>query len=531
MGSVLIQPHLNQLVLAALEKCSHLNHLKQLQGFLISLGHSQTQFFAFKLVRFCNLTLADLCYARFIFDNLTSPNVYLYTAMITAYASQPDPKAAFLLYRNMVRRGDPRPSHFIYPHVLKSCPEVLESNGTKMVHTQVLKSGFGGYPVVQTAIVDSYSRFCSDIGNARQMFDEMLERSVVSWTAMISGYAKLGNVESAMELFESMPERDVPAWNALIAGCAQNGFFCEAIWLFKRMVSLALEGNNKERENKPNKITVASALSACGHTGMLHLGKWIHGYVFKTYLGQDSFISSALLDMYAKCGNLKVARRVFDMITLKSLTSWNSLINCLALHGHSGSAIDLFAELVQCGDGVKPDAVTFVGVLNACTHGGLVEKGYSYFEMMRRDYDIEPQIEHFGCLIDLLGRAGRFEEAMEVVRGMNIEPDEVVWGSLLNGCKIHGRPDLAEYSVKKLIEMDPENGGYRIMLANIYAELKKWDEVRKVRKLLKEQNAYKTPGCSWIEVDNQVYQFYSFDMTHPSAEQIYKTLESMISFM
>ncbi|XP_022974048.1 pentatricopeptide repeat-containing protein At1g33350 [Cucurbita maxima] len=530
MASVPMQPHLNQLVLSVLEKCSHLNHLKQLQGFLISLGHSQTQFYAFKLVRFCNLTLTDLCYSRFIFDHLSSPNVYLYTAMITAYASEPDSKAAFLLYRNMVRRGAPLPNHFIYPHVLKSCPELLESNGTKMVHAQVLKSGFGGYPVVQTAIVDAYSRFRTDIGIARQVFDEMLERSVVSWTAMISGYARLGDIDNAMALFESMPERDIPAWNALIAGCAQNGFFCEAIGLFKRMVSLALEGN-KERETKPNKITVASALSSCGHTGMLHLGKWIHGYVFKTYLGQDSFISNALLDMYGKCGNLKVARRVFDMITLKSLTSWNSLINCLALHGHSGSAIDLFLELVQCRDGVQPDAVTFVGVLNACTHGGLVEKGYSYFKMMRQDYDIEPQIEHFGCLIDLLGRAGRFEEAMEVVRGMNIEPDEVVWGSLLNGCKIHGRLDLAEYSVKKLIEMDPENGGYRIMLANIYAELENWDEVRKVRKLLKEQNAYKIPGCSWIEVDNHVYQFYSFDMSHPNAEQIYKTLESMIIFM
>ncbi|KAG7025121.1 Pentatricopeptide repeat-containing protein, partial [Cucurbita argyrosperma subsp. argyrosperma] len=474
MASLPIQPHLNQLVLSVLEKCSHLNHLKQLQGFLISLGHSQTQFYAFKLVRFCNLTLTDLCYSRFIFDHLSSPNVYLYTAMITAYASELDSKAAFLLYRNMVRRGDPLPNHFIYPHVLKSCPEILESNGTKMVHAQVLKSGFGGYPVVQTAIVDAYSRFRTEIGIARQVFDEMLERSVVSWTAMVSGYARLGDIDNAMALFESMPERDIPAWNALIAGCAQNGFFCEAIGLFKRMVSLALEGN-KERETKPNKITVASALSACGHTGMLHLGKWIHGYVFKTYLGQDSFISNALLDMYGKCGNLKVARRVFDMITLKSLTSWNSLINCLALHGHSGSAIDLFLELVQCRDGVKPDG----------------------------DYDIEPQIEHFGCLIDLLGRAGRFEEAMEVVRGMNIEPDEVVWGSLLNGCKIHGRLDLAEYSVKKLIEMDPENGGYRIMLANIYAELENWDEVRRVRKLLKEQNAYKIPGCSWIEVDNQ----------------------------
>ncbi|XP_059633567.1 pentatricopeptide repeat-containing protein At1g33350 [Cornus florida] len=526
IGAGLDNPILSQHVLAILDKCSHLNHLKQLQAFLTTLGHGQTQFLAFKLVRFCTLSLSNLQYARFIFSHLNSPNIYLYTAMITAYTSQPDHCSSLLLYRDMVRRGRPRPNHFIYPHVLKSYPEVLQSQGIELVHTQILKSGFGRYPVVQTALVDSYSRFCSDLGTARQLFDEMSERNVVSWTAMVCGYTRLGKMGNAVVLFEKMPERDVPSWNAVIAGCTQNGLFTEAISFFRRMVIVAEEGPN--RNIRPNQVTVVCALSACGHTGMLQLGKCIHGYIYRNGIGHDKFISNALVDMYGKCGSLKEARRIFDKIPNRNLTSWNSMINCFALHGQSESAIGVFEEMMQSGHDVKPDGVTFVGLLNACTHGGLVEQGRYYFDLMIRDYLIEPQIEHYGCLIDLLGRAGRFEEAMEVVRGMRIPPDEVVWGSLLNGCKIHGRTDLAEFAAKKLIEMDPNNGGYGIMLANVYGELGNWDEARKTRKMLKEQNAHKIPGCSWIEVDNEVHQFYSFDKTHPRTEDIYTTLQCVV---
>ena len=400
-----------------------------------------------------------------------------------------------------------------------------------MVHTQISKSGFLRYPVVETALLDSYSKFSSGIASARQVFDEMSDRNVVSWTAMISACTRIGDIHCAISLFENMPDRDVPAWNALIAGCAQNGFFSEAISLFRRMINLVLKEQHSHRGNRPNQVTIVCALSACGNTGMLQLGKWIHGYIYKNSINYDTFVSNALIDMYGKCGNLKEARRVFDMTSNKSLTSWNSMINSFALHGQSESAITVFEEMMQCEGDVKPDEVTFVGLLNACTHGGLVEKGFSYFELMTRDYKIEPQIQHYGCLIDLLGRAGRFEEAMEVVREMSMEPDEVVWGSLLNGCKIHGRTDLAEFVVQKLIEIDPNNGGYGIMLANIYGELGKWDEVRKVRKILKDQNAYKTPGCSWIEVDNQVCQFYSVDKSHHRTEEIYKILESLLGFI
>ncbi|XP_052118262.1 pentatricopeptide repeat-containing protein At1g33350 [Arachis duranensis] len=520
--------NLNEHVLWILGKCKNLNHLKQLQSYLTVLGHSQTHFYAFKLLRFSALTLSNLPYARIIFDRQHNPNIYLYTAMITAYASHSHGHAssAISLFRKMLLQGAPKPDQFIYPHVLKSCPEVMEPRGTDSVHAQIVKFGFEEWCVVETALVDSYSRSLGGLGNARKAFDEMSERNVVSFTAMVSGYARVGDVESALKLFGEMKERDVPSWSAVIAGCTQNGFYSEGIRLFREMVVLAME--EKYESNRPNQVTVVCALSACGNTGMLQLGKWIHGYVYKSGFAIDSFVLNALVDMYGKCGNLKLARKVFDMNSKRGLTSWNSMINSLALHGQSDTAIAIFEQMVEIGGDARPDDVTFVGLLNACTHGGLVEKGYYYFELMVHEFGIEPQIKHYGCLIDLLGRAGRLDEAMEVIRGMSMEPDEVVWGSLLNGCKVYGRMDLAELSAKKLVEIDPYNGSYGIMLANIYGELGKWDEVRNIRRTLKEQKSHKTPGCSWIEVDDQVYQFYSLDLSNPRAEEIQSFLESLI---
>ncbi|CAH9117333.1 unnamed protein product [Cuscuta europaea] len=519
--------NLNVHVRTVLEQCSHINHLKQLQAHLIILGHGQTQFYASKLVRFCTVSLSNLGYARFIFDHLRSPNVHLYTALITAYNLQLDYKSALLLYREMVRRGSSKPNEFIFPLILKSSPEVIKHFGTQIVHTQIEKNGFLEYPVVKTALLDSYSRFSADIRIARELFDEMSVRNVISWTAMISCLTRVGKVGDAILLFEEMPEslRDTPSWNSIISGCTQNGLFPEALLFFRRLVLEETVSNL----NRPNQTSVVCALSACGHSGMLQLGKCIHGYMLRIGIPSDSFTLNALIDMYGKCGSLKEARTVFDISPKRSLTCWNSIINSFALHGHWRSAIGVFTEMLQRRDLVKPDGVTFISLLNACTHGGLVEEGLSFYDLMTREYMIEPEINHYGCLVDLLGRAGRFNEIMEVVKGMRVPPDEVVWGSLLNGCKIHGQTDLAELALKKLIEIDPSNGGYYAMLANIRGGLEKWDDALRLRKIINEQSAYKLPGCSWIEIDSQVHQFYSFDKSHSMTADIYLTLESILS--
>ncbi|KAJ0970408.1 hypothetical protein J5N97_023285 [Dioscorea zingiberensis] len=506
--------------LSLLSKSSNLRHLKQIQGYLVAVGHAHTQFFAFKLARFAALALSDLAYARQVFDSLRSPNVYLYTAMITAYSSSPDPSSALRLFRTMLSRPRPRPNHFVYPHVLKSCSHSSHRAFMESVHSHILKSGFQDHGVVQTSLLDGYARF-SNVATARQLFDTLRDKNVVSWTALVSGYLRVGMVGNAVALFEEMPERDVPSWNAVIAGCNQNGLFSEAVGIFRKMLL---------SDARPNQTTVTCVLSACGQLSMLRLGKWVHGYIIKNDInGQSPYVSNALIDMYGKCGSLREARWIFSTLLEKSLTTWNSMINCLALHGHNESAIAIFKEM-EC-DGCEPDEVTFVGLLNACTHGGLVDEGLDYFESMSKDFRIEPQIEHYGCVIDLLVRAGRFEDAMGIVRDMRIEPDEVVWGSLLNGCRIYGDAKLAELAVRKLLELDPENADYGVMLANLYSERGKWEDVRKVRKLLKEGGGKKLPGCSWIEVDSEVHQFYSGDKHHPKFEDIYTVLEELFGLV
>ncbi|KAK2367250.1 pentatricopeptide repeat-containing protein [Trifolium repens] len=523
-----MKPNLNELVSTILNKINHINHLKQLQSHLTTLGHSQTHFYAFKLFRCCSIKLSNLHYAERIFNHIHSPNIYLFTAIITAYSSQQNNHSlTFSIFKNMLN-SPIRPNHFIYPHVLKSSKERFLIGS---VHAQIVKTGFLHYPVVETSLVDSYSKVLGGLRDAQKVFDEMSERNVVCFTALVSGYLRAGDVKCGLKVFDEMVERDVPAWNAVISGCTQNGFFSEGIRLFREMVFVAAAGEGGFcMGNKPNQVTVVCVLSACGHTSMLQLGKWVHGYIYRHGLVVDSFVSNALVDMYGKCGNLELARKVFEMDRCKRLTSWNSMINCYALHGNCEGAIAIFEQMVECGSGVSPDEVTFVGLLSACTHGGLVKQGCRYFEMMVKKYGIEPQIVHYGCLIDLLGRAGQFDEAMDVVKGMNMEPDEVVWGSLLNGCKVHGRNDLAEFAAKKLVEIDPHNGGYSIMLANIYGELGKWDEMRNVWCKLKQQKSYKIPGCSWIEVDDKVHQFYSLDQSNPKTEELYNVLESLFGY-
>uniref|UniRef100_A0A1D1Z152 Pentatricopeptide repeat-containing protein At1g33350 n=1 Tax=Anthurium amnicola TaxID=1678845 RepID=A0A1D1Z152_9ARAE len=506
-------------ILGALERCSHLRHLQQLQAHLAVLGHAHTHFFSFKLLRFCALVLADLFYARALFDAIPSPNVYLYTAMITAYSSQPDPASALRLFTHMLRQGRPCPNHFIYPHVLRSCSDASDLGSVGSVHARVAKTVFHAHGVVQTALLDAYAK-CSELETARRLFDALSERNVVSWTAMITGYMRAGMIGNAMCLFEEMPERDVPSWNSIIAGCTQNGLFTEAIALFRRMIVAGA---------RPNETTVVCVLSACGHLGTLQLGEWIHAHVYRNGIGPSPFVSNALMDMYGKCGSLKEARRVFDAVPRKSLTLWNSMINCLALHGHSEDAIETFKEMEL--DGPEPDAVTFVGLLNACTHGGLVDNGQAYFKSMTHGYGIEPRIEHYGCLIDLLGRAGKFKEVIEVIEDMGMEPDEVVWGSLLNSCRIYGDMKLAEFAVGKLLEMEPGNAGYAALLANLYSASGRWEEMGEVRKRSKETGGKKLPGCSWIEVDSRVQQFYSCDRSHPMAQEIIDVLECLAGFL
>ncbi|KAL6899580.1 hypothetical protein ACP4OV_006238 [Aristida adscensionis] len=514
---------------AALSRCATRAHLEQLHAHAFVTGRAAAQTTTFHLLRFAALRLSCLPYARRLFDATPNPNVFLYSAMLSAYvsasaaaASSSSPASArdaLALFLRMLRRGRPTPNQFVYPLALRAACAV-GFHLVRSIHSHACKTGFHGHDVIRSSLLDGYARN-GMMGDAQKLFDSLTEPNVVSWTALVSGYARAGKAGNAIVLFEWMPERDVPAWNAVITGCVQNGLFVKALGILGRMVGEGFQ---------PNATTVSCVLSACGHLGMLKIGKVIHGYAWRTSVGFGSSVVNGLIDMYGKCGNLREARWIFDVVSDRGLTTWNSLINCLALHGQSKRAIIVFNAMID--EGVEPDAATFVGLLNACTHGGFVDEGLKYFELMCHEHCIQPEIEHYGCIVDLLGRAGRFQDAMNIIKDMKVEPDEVIWGSLLNACRIHKQLELAELAIRKLLELDPNNANYVVMLANVYSEGGFWEEVRKVRMLMNQDTASrKLPGCSWIEVERKTHRFYSGDDAHPESEDIYDTLDYLAASM
>lgn len=394
---------------------------------------------------------------------------------------------------------------------MKTCPLRLG----KALHSQTIKLGFDSDLYVRTGLVDVYAR-AGDVVSARQLFDTMPEKSLVSLTAMITCYAKRGEVEEARVLFDGMEERDVVCWNVMIDGYAQHGMPNEALLLFRKMLVAKI---------KPNELTVLSLLSACGQLGALESGRWLHSYIENNGIQVNTHVGTALIDMYSKCGSLEDACLVFDMIDEKDVVAWNSMIVGYAMHGFSRDALQLFHEM--CRLSCQPTDITFIGVLSACAYAGLVSEGRAFFSSMKDEYGIEPKIEHYGCMVNLLSRAGQLEEAYEFVKNMKIDPDPVLWGTLLGACRLHGNITLGEEIAEFLLGQNLANSGTFILLSNIYAAAGNWDGVARVRTLMKHSGIQKEPGCSSIEVDNKVHEFLAGDRRSPRSKEIYMMIKEM----
>lgn len=348
----------------------------------------------------------------------------------------------------------------------------------------------------------------------------MPERSLVASTSMITCYAKYGHIELARRLFDEMEMKDVVCWNAMNDGCTQNSRANESLDLFRDMLLT---------KTRPDEVTVISVLSACGQLGALESGKWLHSYIESNAIRFNVQVGTALIDMYCKCGSLDDAFSVFDKIVNKDVVAWNSIVVGCSMHGHSHKAFELFSQM--CNLGLRPTDITLIGVLRACGHAGLLAEGRRFFQSMEDEYGIEPKIEHYGCMVDLLGRAGFLEEAYELVRTMPIEPDPVVWGSLLGACRLHSNMTLGENIVEFLVEKGLANSGTYVLLSNIYAAARKWDEVARMRTLMKDTGVRKEPGCSSIEIDSRTHEFLSGDMKHPRSKEIYLMLEELIELL
>lgn len=348
------------------------------------------------------------------------------------------------------------------------------------------------------------------------MFDESSNRDAVTYNALIDGFVKAGEMARARELFDAMPVRDSVSWGTLLSGYAAANQCQEAIELFNQMLTLAF---------RPDNVALVSALSACAQLGELDLGKRIHDYIVSNGIRLDAYLSTGLVDLYAKCGCIETAKEIFKSCRDKKLFTWNAMLNGLAMHGHGRLLLDYFLQMV--GTGIQPDGVTFLTLLVGCSHAGLVDEARKLFDDMEAVYKVPPELKHFGCMADLLARAGLIKEAMEMIEGMPMGGDVFVWGGLLGGCRIHGNVGIAQKAAEQVMVLNPEDGGVYSIMANIYANAKRWDEVTKIRRLMSERRVKKNAGCSLIQLESVIHEFIAGDSLHPQTDEIYSLLNGI----
>lgn len=347
-----------------------------------------------------------------------------------------------------------------------------------------------------------------------------LDMDVFIGSSLIDMYAKCARMGDSCRVFYLLPQRDGISWNSIVAGCVQNGFFDEGIKFFRQMLMAKI---------KPRHISFSSIIPACAHLTTLHLGKQLHGYIMRNGFDDNVFIASSLVDMYAKCGNISLARFIFDRMELHDMVSWTAIIMGHALHGHAHDAISLFEQMEQ--EGVKPNSVAYVAVLTACSHAGLIDRAWNFFNSMIQNYGIAPDLEHYAAMADLLGRAGKLEEAYDFISSMRVGPTGSVWSTLLSACRVHKNVELAEKIADKIFMIDPNNMGAYVLLANIYSAARRYKDAARVRISMKRKGMKKTPACSWIEVKNKVHAFAAGDESHPFYDKINEALKDLLDRM
>ncbi|KAI9109856.1 hypothetical protein K1719_018897 [Acacia pycnantha] len=521
------------------------NSVKELHGHLIRKHLHTDPSSMFEIIKWYALSSANLLTAQFSFDQINHPSLSLWNLMIRGWSHSDQPREAIRLHNRMYHQGL-HGNNLTLIFISKACARVSDVLYGKLVHSHSFKLGFESYLYVSNALIHMYAS-CGDLSLAHKLFDEMEERDLVSWNslicgysqcskfrevlgifeamqtanvkadavtimkavlacsvlgvwdfadsiveyiednhvpidlylgntlidmygrrcmvdlaqevfdrmkhkntvswnALIVGYGKVGNLVGAQKLFDEMPQRDVISWTSMITGYSQANQFTEAVRLFKEMMAA---------EVKPDEITAASVLSACAHLGSLDVGVVVHDYIRKYDLKADVYVGNALIDMYSKCGVVEKALEVFKEMKIKDSVSWTSVITGLAVNGFADSALELFSQMLS--EGVPPSHGVFVGILLACAHAGLIDRGLEYFETMERVYGLKPEMKHYGCVVDLLSRSGNLEKAYEFIIQMPIVPDFVVWRMLLSASQLHRNVPLAEIASKKLLEVDPSN--------------------------------------------------------------------------
>ncbi|XP_077213322.1 pentatricopeptide repeat (PPR) superfamily protein [Tasmannia lanceolata] len=477
------QPHPSSLSL--LQKCTSLRELKQIHATILKTHFQSDISILTKLINFCSLNpTSTMDYAQNLFDKIPQPDIVLFNIMARGYARTHTPIQAVVLFIHMLNLGI-SPDDYTFPSLLKACANSKALEQGKQVHCLAIKLKFHHNIYVQPTLINMYAE-CGDVRAARRIFNQMGRPCIVSYNAMIAGYARSSLPNEALALFRELQAFDI----------------------------------------KPTDVTMLCVLSSCALLGALELGKWIHEYIKKHGLDVYVKVNTALIDMYAKCGSLEDAIRVFEKMRSRDTQAWSAMIIAYAIHGHGNKAISLFEEMKITG--IRPDEITFLGLLYACSHTGLVNEGRRYFYSMRDQYGIVPGIKHYGCIVDLLGRAGLLDEAYEFIQSLPIKPTPILWRTLLSACGVHGNVELGKRVIKHIFELEDSHGGDYVILSNMCAADGRWNDVNSIRKLMKDRGVAKVPGCSSIEVDNVVHEFFSGDGTHIQSVELHRMLDELV---
>ncbi|KAI9186938.1 hypothetical protein LWI28_022490 [Acer negundo] len=542
---------------------------KEIHGFAIKNGLDCDVFVSnasIKMYAECGCIVS----ARLVFDEMSSRDIVSWSTMIGSYHKSRLFDEALNVVREM-RFWRVRPSEFAMISMVGLFADIGDVEAGRIMHACVIRNSASEKlgVAMATTLIDMYAK-CGDIGSAKRVFDGLDERSVVSWTAMIAGciscnnfressrlfvemlgenvfptevtilsliiecgfvgslglgkflhayilrngfdmslavatalvdmYGKCGEIRSARALFDSMKIKDVMTWSAMISAYAQAHCTDKAFELFVQM---------KGNQVSPNEVTIVTLLTLCAEAGALDKGKWIHAYAKKQGIEADVILETALVDMYAKCGDINGAYRLFSEAKGRDICMWNAMMAGYGMHGHCKEALELFGDMERLG--VKPNNITFIGLLNACSHAGLVAEGKKLFEKMVCDFGLVPKIEHYGCMVDLLGRAGLLDEAHEMIKSMPLRLNTIVWGALLAASKLHKNRNIAEVATRELLEMEPQSRGYNVLMSNIYAEENRWNDVARVRRDMKDTRVRREPGVSSVEVNGSVCEFVTGD--------------------
>ncbi|KDP31272.1 hypothetical protein JCGZ_11648 [Jatropha curcas] len=443
--------------MSLLKKCSTMKDLKQIHAHVIQSGFEQNLFVIGKVIVFCAVSeQRDIDYAVSVFENIGNPDGFLWNTMIRGFGDTNDPQKAFEYYNRMQAKGLVA-DDFTFSFLVKVSGQLSSVLLGKQMHGSILKHGLDTRLFVKNNLIHMYGLF-DDIETARQLFEEI-----------------------------SSPE--LVAWNTIISCCVYCGKFKEALDLFSTMLKFGME---------PDEATLVVTLAACSAVGALDFGRWIHYCISHTGLGSIIKVNNALIDMYAKCGAVEEAYETFRRMNQRNIVTWNTMISGLANHGQTNQALVLFSRMLEQNH-LEPDDITFLGVLCACSHGGMVDEGRRYFDMMSKEYHIKPTIKHYGCMVDILGRAGFVVEAYELIRSMPMECNAIVWRISLAACRLHGNVELGEQVRKHLLELAPDHSSDYVLLSNIYASVGQWNEVARERKSMQKRRVKKPePGNSFI---------------------------------